>query len=306
MKTWLPLLGLLACTLPLSAADKPDVYLSISGKRHPLDDQAHKLLGTKYAIQELKDAPDYTPPKVKAGQLPAVAQTPEGQPLGGEAVVLYVVTPEGLAQDLQFSQCSDDRLKPFIEKVMKEWRFQAAQWKGKAIPIIAAQEFSFASTPTEFTTQILEPLGGEIARPKGWHYTESHSSTSFTWTLSKEESKDRPYTTGLRIQAIPRVQELSGKSGETFVKEFIAGKKKAADRVIGVCEEKSQGLFTRICLETEEGPYRIMYSLFWGTENLDMVVVTIAGTTPELWETYSPAFNRMNAFKLIDLKHLKK
>ncbi|GAA5146824.1 hypothetical protein GCM10023213_40540 [Prosthecobacter algae] len=306
MKIWFPLFGLLACTLPLSAADKPDVYLSIKAKRHLLDDEAHKLLGTKYTIHELKDTPDYTPPKAKAGRLPALAHTPEGKPLGGEAVVLYVVTPEGLAQDPQFAQCSDDRLKPFIEKVMKEWRLQPAQWKGKTISTISSQEFSFASTPTEFTPQILEPLGGKIARPKGWHYTESHNDTSFTWILSKEDAKDRPYTTGLRIQAISRVQELSGKSGETFVKEFIAGKKKAADRVIGVCEEKSQGPFTRICLETEEGPYRIMYSLFWGTENLDMVVVSIAGTTPELWETYAPAFNRMNAFKLIDLKHLKK
>jgi hypothetical protein len=46
--------------------------------------------------------------------------------------------------------------------------------------------------------------------------------------------------------------------------------------------------------------------LFWGSDELDMAVVTIAGTTKDLWDTYSPAFDKMSAFELIDMKRLEK
>ena len=41
-----------------------------------------------------------------------------------------------------------------------------------------------------------------------------------------------------------------------------------------------------MCIETEEGPHHILYSLFWSND-LDVVVVSIAGTTKELWDTLS-------------------
>jgi hypothetical protein len=68
---------------------------------------------------------------------------------------------------------------------------------------------------------------------------------------------------------------------------------------------KGPRLFTRICLETEEGPYHILYSLYWGTNNLDVAVISIAGTTKELWDTYSPTFDKMGAFDLIDMKRFE-
>ena len=68
----------------------------------------------------------------------------------------------------------------------------------------------------------------------------------------------------------------------------------------------NRNLFTRVCIETEEGPHRILYSLFWGNDDLDMVLVSIAGTTKELWDTYSPVFDKMAEFKLIDLKRFEK
>lgn len=71
------------------------------------------------------------------------------------------------------------------------------------------------------------------------------------------------------------------------------------------CPEEDQGLFTRICLETEEGPYDILYSMFWGNR-IDVVVISIAGTSKELWETYAPTFDKMNAFELIDMKGFEK
>jgi hypothetical protein len=64
----------------------------------------------------------------------------------------------------------------------------------------------------------------------------------------------------------------------------------------------NQGLFTRTCLETEEGPHHILYSLFWGSNGLDIAVISIAGTAKELWQTYSSTFDRMSSFELIDMK----
>ena len=164
-----------------------------------------------------------------------------------------------------------------------------------------------ATVPEGFVMQILEPTGGSIPRPKDWFYKESHSGASYVWTISREDiSKGDPYTTGVRIQTFIGVKENTGKTPKEFILEFIASKKKEAARVIETCEERDQGMFTRACLQTEEGPYRILYSLFWGNNNLDMAVVSISGTTKDLWETYSPTFDKMGPFELINMKRFEK
>jgi hypothetical protein len=160
--------------------------------------------------------------------------------------------------------------------------------------------------PTEFVTQVLEPTGGTIPRPKGWFYTEAHRGPgSLRWTISREDSAGgAPYTTGVSIQWLMGVAEGTGKTGKQFVLDFVAARKREA-KVIGTRAEHDQGLFTRVGLETEEGPHRILYSLFWGN-TMDMVVVSVAGTTKELWDTYSPAFDKMAAFELIDPSRFRK
>jgi hypothetical protein len=130
---------------------------------------------------------------------------------------------------------------------------------------------------------------------------------SYLWTISKEDlAKEKQYLTGVRIQLISGIKEKTGQSPEQFIREFMENKKKQADQVLDSCEPKVQGLFTRVCLKTEEGPFRILYSLFWGDDDLDMAVVVIAGTPKELWDVYVPAFDRMSAFELIDMKHIEK
>jgi len=37
--------------------------------------------------------------------------------------------------------------------------------------------------PTEFVTQILEPTGGKISRPKNWFYHEGHHGPVYDWML---------------------------------------------------------------------------------------------------------------------------
>jgi len=61
-----------------------------------------------------------------------------------------------------------------------------------------------------------------------------------------------------------------------------------------------------MCMQTKEAPFRIFYSLFWSNDDLDMAVITIAGTPKDLWDVYSPVFDKMSAFKLIDMKRFEK
>jgi hypothetical protein len=175
--------------------------------------------------------------------------------------------------------------------------------------ILALTPTAFAEPPTlpEFVTQVLEPTGGKISRPKDWFYKEGHGEPVYRWTFSAEDTSDnKGYTTGVRIQLFARVKELTGKTAKEFILDFAAGKQKEAAKVIMTCTEQDQGLFTRICLETEEGPYHILYSLFWSSNNMDLATVSIAGTTKELWETYVPVFERMSNFELIDMNRFQK
>lgn len=160
--------------------------------------------------------------------------------------------------------------------------------------------------PSEFVTQVLEPTGGKIARPKDWFYVEGHQGPVYTWTLSREDTTgNRPYVTGVRIQTFVGVKQAAGKSAKDFLLDFVRAKKSEA-KVLKTCEETNQGLFTRVCLETEEGPYHILYSLFWGNNGVDMAVVSVAGTSKSLWDAYASTFDKMSAFELIDMKRFER
>ena len=161
--------------------------------------------------------------------------------------------------------------------------------------------------PVEFITQVLEPTGGKIERPEEWFYHESHHGPVYDWILSREDtSGGGRYITGVRIQVFVGVMGGTGKSAEQFMRDFIAGKKKTADKIVKACEPTGQGIFTRACLETEEGGDHILYSVFWGVDKLDVAVVSIAGTTKELWTTYAATFDKMSHFELIDMKRFDK
>ena len=179
--------------------------------------------------------------------------------------------------------------------------------RATAIAVLAFAISAFAETPPpEFVSQVLEPTGGKIDRPKDWFYSEGHRGQTYMWTISREDtSGGRPYTTGVRIQVFVGVKSAAGKTAKQFILDFLASKKQQAT-VIKTCNESDQGLFTRVCLETEEGAHRILYSLFWGSQNMDMAVVSIAGTTKEQWEAYAPVFERMGAFEIIDMKRFEK
>ncbi len=159
-----------------------------------------------------------------------------------------------------------------------------------------------AAVPQDFVSQILEPTGGKIDRPESWFYSEVHRENAYMWTISREDTScGAPYTTGVRIQVFVGILQDTGQSAKQFILDFFEGKKKQC-LITKIIEESDQELFTRVGIETNEGDHHILYSLFWGNDNLDIAVISIAGTTKDQWDTYAAVFNRMSAFEIIDMK----
>lgn len=175
-----------------------------------------------------------------------------------------------------------------------------------SLALAPALAFAETNVPDGFVLQVLEPTGGKIVRPKGWFYVEDHHGPSYTWILSKEDASRQRYNTGVRIQTLVGVQKGTGRAPKEFVLGFIEGKKQDGAKVLKICPESDQGLFTRICLETEEGEDHILYSLFWGNRGLDVVVVSIAGAKKADWSIYAATFDRMSHFELIDMNRFEK
>jgi len=299
--------SLITNTALACAADKPTIYNFATDESAEIDREVRKLLSPKFTVVDIRDATKYVQPKSTAGTLPHTALAESGKQLGGCVLVAYIVTIEGRAAEPHILKSTDQRLNSIALRAMDEWCFTPATLNGVTIASTAAQEFNFEVevAPTEFVTQVLEPTGGKISRPKGWFYTESHRGSSYTWILSREDASKARYTTGVRIQTLVGVKKGTGKTPKEFTLDFLAAKNKEAAKVIKTFAEKDEDLFMRVGVETEEGPDHILYSLFWG-KNIDVVVVSIAGTTKELWETYSATFNKMGSFELIDMKRFEK
>ncbi len=200
--------------------------------------------------------------------------------------------------------------KEFSPPTPEEWATVVSKESSRMtvddiLAVLLTKDDSFEkSVPDDFELQLLEPLGGKILRPKNWYYTEGHRDPSYNWIISKEDVRKGPYDTGVRIQTLVGIQKETGQSPKDFVLDFYEQKKNSVQKVYKTCDPQDQGLFTRICLEVDEGAYRILYSLFWGNR-VDLVVVSTAGAKKEDWPTYEPIFNRMAAFELIDMKRFE-
>jgi hypothetical protein len=170
-------------------------------------------------------------------------------------------------------------------------------------PDTEEQKAAAKATKVEYVEQILEPLGGKITKPKAWHYTEGHRGDKFMWTISEQDiSGGGRYDTGVRIQAFFKMKEHTGKTAKEFLQGFLESKQQGDGKVLSTCPEKEQGMFTRACLEMEEGQYRILYSVFWSD---DIGVVMVSGAPKEQWDRYAPVFNSMTNFQLLDMKKIE-
>ena len=154
-----------------------------------------------------------------------------------------------------------------------------------------------------FERQLLEPLGGKILRPEGWYYSENHGGPRYSWTISKEDSSEKPYETGMKIQLFAGIKEGTGKTPKEFCNSFLKSKENST-KVITRFPETKQGMFTRKGVEVEEGDYHLIYSAFW--MNSDIAVISIAGSPTGLWEKYKDTFQIMGGFELIDMERFER
>jgi len=301
--SWRTCLALLLGTLLTAAGGKPTVFNHVTGDSAETNALLKAALEPDFTIIDIVDEADFAPARPTALALPRVAKSAEGKALGGDVLIGYVVSQNGRAISPRILRSADARLDTLAMQAMADWRFEPATLKGSAVASTAAQAFTFETTPTEFVTRVLEPLGGKVPCPKDWFYAESHGGQRYTWTLSREDpTQGQPYTTGVRIQVFPKVKVSSGKAAKAFILDFMKSKQDAkGTKVISACEAERQGMFTRVCLETEEGPEHIVYSGYWGNDDVDLAVVTTSETATELWETYAPAFDTMKGWELADM-----
>lgn len=163
-----------------------------------------------------------------------------------------------------------------------------------ALPALCAA----LEVPPGYELQKLDTTEGRIARPKGWFYLHRADKLSLHWVLSKEDTRQGAgYHTGMRIQFTPAATQAAKMPPGQFVERFIAQKQQSAE-VKRTCAAERVGQFQRRCLETVEGQYRILYSLFW-SEELDAIVVTTFGAPAGEWEQARHIADRMNEFELL-------
>lgn len=179
-----------------------------------------------------------------------------------------------------------------------------------AIPALASATVAPATTapapdatPAGFERQVLDVTRGEILRPAGWHYSWFSTPHAIIWTVSREDASKGAYDTGMRIQFVPAVKAASGQTPEQVARGFLSGKAASA-KVLRLCEEKANGDFRLVCLETSEPSgtpgrnFRILYSVSWSNER-DWFVVTIFGAPEAEWEALRPTIDAMARFVLI-------
>jgi hypothetical protein len=153
-----------------------------------------------------------------------------------------------------------------------------------------------------FVSQKLAPFAVEVERPNDWFYREDHRGPSYTWIISKEDTKGgkQRYDTGVQIQAFFGVKENTKKSPEKFVADFLETRRNAEGvATLQMSEEQTVGPFKLITLATEEGADRIVHTCYWGDgEEFDVVAVILRGTKKELWDTHRPVFDNLTVFDL--------
>ncbi|MEM1060190.1 MAG: hypothetical protein AAGK14_13155 [Verrucomicrobiota bacterium] len=176
-----------------------------------------------------------------------------------------------------------------------------------ALEAEAAEVEPEETVPAGYVAQILEPTGGRILRPEDWHYQERHRGKRYDWVIAQEdlEANKGRYQTGVRIQCFIDIEENTALTPKQFMLAEYQKVKAKADRVVRYCEEQEDGIFTRICLETIEGPYHILYSYFWMSSGGDLAVVTIAGAPKEEWDNHRETFDTMQSFELIDMRRFE-
>ena len=143
---------------------------------------------------------------------------------------------------------------------------------------------------TQLVEQKLNPSTASTKRPQGWYYGEFHRGPMKLWTISKEDAADQKYKTGVRIQAISKVSKLVRKSPADFVKlQVAASRRRPGIKIVVEPKETKVPSGTRLSMETEEGDAHVAYDFYWGTSELDNVVMLVYGAPKAEWDSAKEA-----------------
>jgi hypothetical protein len=163
--------------------------------------------------------------------------------------------------------------------------------------------------PSGYELQILEPLGGKVAKPKGWFYKGGMTPVGFDWVISKEKTSE--YETGLQIQGFVGVKKGTGKSPRDFGVDGLK-EKETGGKVFARWPETQVGLFHRSGVELEETHlrdghevvYHVIYTALWN-DAWGMTVFTIFGAPASEWESVKDISGVMSHIEMIDMSRFE-
>lgn len=152
--------------------------------------------------------------------------------------------------------------------------------------------------PDGYVVQKLEPVGGQIARPKDWHFQARTIQNGWVWTISAEDPTTR-YDTGWRGQVLMGVAKATNRSVREYALKFLQDKKGSVNQVVRECPLTETSVYSLGCIEVVEGRHRILYTVFWGAHDFDMVFISMFGAPESEWQTAKSKADVMSSFILM-------
>src|SRR6266404_3171593 len=112
---------------------KPTVYNHIIRENDPADKAAEAAYSAEFNIIEVRDSKAYTAATSTTRVVPRPLRTQSGQPIHGDAVVLFIVTPDGRVIEPFILKSTDKHLNMVVLNAIGQWHFAPARLNGSAV-----------------------------------------------------------------------------------------------------------------------------------------------------------------------------
>lgn len=159
---------------------------------------------------------------------------------------------------------------------------------------VNAQSEAKPEGDVEVVMQRLSPSLSVVPRPKDWFFAEAHGSNSRTWIISAEDtSGNQPYITGVKTEIRFYVSKTTGLSPKEFATKFLDERGKMEGvKLLATTKETAVGPFRVMTIKIDQGEYRILHTVYWGTGSYDTVVFITRGTKIDLWDKHQVALDK--------------
>ena len=119
------------------------VFNRITPESMEIDAAAKKAYGCRYIFADVFGGLERAEPT--SGRLPEPPIDSDGKPITGRVLVAYIITVDGLAKDPVVIESTDPRLTSVALAAMQGWRFKPANFNGRPVATLAAQEFQLTA-----------------------------------------------------------------------------------------------------------------------------------------------------------------